>query len=79
MGDVGSVAIGAWIARIVLVVLIVQAAIEQKYRTSVVAVGLGLAGWLIVGRFNAGLVTPFLALLDIGLVLAVFGRDLRLN
>ena len=79
MGDVGSVAIGAWIARIVLVVLIVQAVIEQKYRTSAVAVGLGLAGWLIVGRFNTGLVTPFLALLDIGLVLAVFGRDLRLN
>jgi len=40
---------------------------------------LGLVGWLAIGRINAGLVTPFLALLDIGLVLVVLGRDIRLN
>jgi hypothetical protein len=79
MGDVGSVAIGGWIARIVLVVLVVQGAIEQKYRTAVIGVVLGLAVWLWIGWINAALVTPFLAMLDIGLVFAVLGRDLRLN
>jgi hypothetical protein len=79
MGDVGSVAIGGWIARVVLVVLVVQAAIEQKYRTAVIGIVLGLAVWLGIGWINAALVTPFLAMLDIGLVFAVLGRDLRLN
>jgi hypothetical protein len=79
MGDVGSVAIGGWIARIVLLVLIVQAGIEQKYRAAVVGVVLALAVWLVVGRINAALVTPLLAMVDIGLVFAVVGRDLRLN
>jgi len=79
MGDVGSVAIGGWIARIVLLVLIVQAGIEEKYLTAVVGVVLALAVWLVVGRINAALVTPLLAMVDIGLVFAVVGRDLRLN
>jgi len=79
MGDVGSVAIGAWVVRIVLPTLIVQALIERKYRTAGIAVVLGLVGWLVIGRINAGLVTPFLALLEIGLVLVVLGRDIRLN
>ena len=79
MGDVGSVAIGAWVARIVLAVLVVQALIEGKRRVAVAAVALGLSGWLVVGRVNPGLITPYLAILDIGLVFAVFGRDIRLN
>jgi hypothetical protein len=79
MGDVGSVAIGGWIARIVMVVLVIQAAIEQKYRTAVIGIVLGLAVWLGIGRINAALVTPFLAMVDVGLVFAVLGRDLRLN
>jgi hypothetical protein len=79
MGDVGSVAIGGWIARIVLVVMVIQAGIEQKYRTAAIGIVLGVAVWVAIGRINAALVTPFLAMIDIGLVFAVLGRDLRLN
>jgi hypothetical protein len=79
MGDVGSVAIGGWIARIVLVVMVIQAEIEQKYRTAAIGIVLGVAVWVAIGRINAALVTPFLAMIDIGLVFAVLGRDLRLN
>jgi hypothetical protein len=79
MYDVGSIALGVWIARIALAVLVVQAWIEGKPRVAMVAVALGLAGWLVLGRINPALVTPCLAVLDIALVLVVFGRDIRLN
>jgi len=79
MSDVGSVAIGAWIARIAFAILVVQAFIEGKPRTGVVAVGLGLIGWFVVPRLSPSLVTSYLAVLDIGLVFAVLGRDVRLN
>jgi len=79
MYDVGSMAFGVWITRITLVVLVVQAVIEGKPRVAVVAVALGLAGWLVIGRINPALVTPYLAVVDVGLVLVVFGRDIRLN
>lgn len=76
---VGSIAVAAWIARIVFAVLVVQSLIDGRYRLAAVAVGLGSAGWVLVGLFNPDLVTPFLAVLDIGLVFAVLGRDIRLN
>jgi hypothetical protein len=79
MSDVGSIAIGAWIVRIAFAILVVQAFIEGKARVGVVAVGLGLIGWFAIPRLNAYLVTPYLAVLDIGLVFSVWGRDLRLN
>ena len=76
---IGSIAIGAWVVRIVFVILLVQALIEGKTRVAVVAVGLALFGWFIVGRANAALVLPYLAIVDIGLVFVVLGRDVRLN
>ena len=79
MSDVGSVAIGAWIARIAFAILVVQAFIEGKPRVGAVAVGLGLVGWFAVAQLNPYLLTPYLAVVDIGLVFSVFGRDLRLN
>ncbi len=75
----GSIAIGAWVVRIVFVILLVQAVIEDRIRVAVVAAGLALFGWLVVGRVNANLVLPYLAIADIGLVFVVLGRDLRLN
>ena len=79
MYDVGSIAIGAWIARIAFAILVVQAFIEGKTRVGIVAVGLGLIGWLVIPRLNPYLATPYLAVVDIGLVFSVLGRDLRLN
>jgi hypothetical protein len=76
---IGSVAIGAWVVRIVFIILVVQALIEDKIRVAIVAVGLALFGWAVVGHLNANLVLPYLAVVDIGLVFVVLGRDLRLN
>jgi len=76
---IGSIAIGAWVVRIVFVILLVQAIIEEQIRVAVVAVGLAVFGWLVVGHVNANLVLPYLAVVDIGLVFVVLGRDLRLN
>jgi len=39
----------------------------------------GFGVWLAVSRLNPLLVTPCLAIIDIGLVLSVLGRDVRLN
>ena len=76
---VGSIAIGVWVARVVLVILIVQALIDQRYRAAAIGVVLALVGWFGLGRLNPWLVTPYLAALDIGLVFVVLGRDIRLN
>jgi hypothetical protein len=76
---VGSIAVGVWVARLVLAVLIVQALIEQRYRVAGVAVVLALVGWVMLDRFNPYLVTPFLAIVDIALVFIVLGHDVRLN
>jgi hypothetical protein len=76
---VGSIAVAAWIARVVFVILLIQALIEERYRVAVVAVGLGFAGWILFDQINPDLVTPYVAILDIGLVFTVLGRDIRLN
>jgi hypothetical protein len=75
----GSVAVGVWIARIVFVILVVNAVVEERYRVAVGAVVLAGVGWLTLSRVNADLITPFLAIVDIGLVFIVHGRDIRLN
>jgi len=76
---IGSIAIGAWVVRIVFVILLIQALIEGKVRVAAVAVGLALFGWVVVSRVNVNLVLPYLAVVDIGLVFVVLGRDVRLN
>jgi hypothetical protein len=75
----GSIGVAVWIARIAFVILVVQALIDGKVRVALAAAGLGLTGWVAVPWLNPYLVTPYLAIVDIGLVFAVFGRDIRLN
>lgn len=76
---VGSIAIGVWIARIVFLILVVEAVVQERFRVAGAALGLMAAAWLLLGRINADLVTPFLAMVDIALVFIVLGRDIRLN
>ena len=76
---VGSIAVGAWIARIVFVILVVEATVQERFRVAGAAALLMLAAWILLSRINADLVTPFVAIVDIGLVFVVLGRDIRLN
>ena len=76
---VGSVAVGAWIARIVFVILVLEATVQERFRVAGAAVVLTLAAWFLLSRINAGLVIPFVAIVDIALVFVVLGRDIRLN
>ena len=77
--DVGSIAVGAWVARLVFIILVGLGLIEGKRAVSAFAVALGLGVWLLVPRLSPQLVTPGFAIIDIGLVFAVLGRDIRLN
>lgn len=76
---VGSIAVGAWIARVVFVILVVESVAQDRLRAGAIAVGIAIAGWLLLSRVNPDLITPFVAIIDIGLVFAVLGRDVRLN
>ena len=77
--DTGSIAVGAWVARIVFIILVGNALVEERFRVAVVAVVLASTGWFVLSRLNAGLITSFIAILDIGLVFVIHGRDIRLN
>ena len=77
--EVGSAAIGAWIARIVFAILVIEALAQERFRAAIIAGAVVVVGWLILGRVNGGLVTPFIAVVDIALVFAIHGRDIRLN
>ena len=76
---VGSIAVAAWIAPIVFAILVVEALVQERFRAAIVAGVVVVVGWLLLSRINAGLVTPFIAIVDIALVFAVHGRDVRLN
>ena len=75
----GSIAVAAWIAPVVFAIMVVEALVQERFRVAGVAVIVAVAGWFLLGRLNAGLVTPFIAIVDIALVLVVHGRDIRLN
>jgi hypothetical protein len=75
----GSVAIAAWIARIVFGLLVVEALVEERFRVALIATVFTAVGWALLSRINADLVTPFVAIVDIALVLVVHQRDIRLN
>ena len=77
--EIGSIAIGVWVARIVFAVLVIQSLVEGRFRVAIAAAGLAVAGWLLLSRVNPYLITPSLAALDIALVFVVLGRDIRLN
>jgi hypothetical protein len=76
---VGSIAIGYWIARIVFVILVVEAAVQERFRVAGTAVVLMLVAWVLLSRINPDLVMPFVAIVDIALVFVVLGRDIRLS
>lgn len=76
---VGSILIGAWIARIVFVILVVEAAVQERFRVAGLAVVLMVTVWFLLSRINPGLVTPIVAIGDIALVFIVLGRDIRLS
>ena len=73
------IAIGFWIARIVFVILVVEATVQERFRVAGTVVVLTLAASFLLSRINADLVTPFVAIVDIARVFIVLGRDLRLN
>jgi hypothetical protein len=75
----GSVAVGAWIARIVFVILVVEATVQERFRLAGTAVALMFVGWFLLSRINPDLVTPLVAIVDIALVFVVLGRDIRLS
>ncbi len=76
---VGSIAVGAWIARIVFIILVVEAVVQERFRVAVLAVVFTAGAWLLLSRVNPDLVTPFVAMVDIALVFVVLGRDIRLS
>ena len=76
---VGSIAVGAWIARVVFVILVVEATVQARFRVAGTAVVLMLLAWVLLSRINSDLVTPILALVDIALVFVILGRDIRLS
>ena len=76
---VGSIGVAAWIARIVFAIFVVEAIVQERFRVAAGAAAVVSVGWLALSRFNADLVTPFVAIVDIALVLVIHGRDIRLN
>ena len=76
---VGSIGVAAWIARIVFAIFVVEAIVQERFRIALGATAVVIVGWLALSRFNADLVTPFVAIVDIALVLVIHGRDIRLN
>ena len=75
----GSIAVGFWIARIVFVILVVEAVVQERFRVAGTAVVLMLVAWFLLSRINPDLVTPLVAMVDIALVFVVLGRDIRLS
>jgi hypothetical protein len=80
---VGSAGIAAWIAQVLFWALLLIGFGSGELKPTGVAVFVGL--WLI-GRFGlllvpsgAVLLTPYLAVVDIALVFAVFKGDVRLS
>jgi hypothetical protein len=80
---IGSAGVAAWIAQVAFWVLLLIGFGSGELRRIGVAVFVGL--WLI-GRFGlpllpsgAVLLTPYLAVVDIALVFAVFKGDVRLS
>ncbi len=79
----GSTAVAGWIAHLAFWLLVVGGAISGELRTKLAATFLIV--WLmgIIGLpylpYGAGLVTSFVAVLDVALVFIVFKRDVRLT
>jgi hypothetical protein len=82
-GEMGSIAVAAWIAKGAFLVLLAVGVWSGDLRRTGTAVflALGLSIWLALPYVPNGVnfVTPALAILDIGLVFAVFKKDVRIG
>ena len=78
---VGSALIGAWIAHVAFWILIAIAAAGARYKLTAVVVGLWLIGYAAARAvaFGAAWFVPYVAALDIALVLIIFKGDIRLT
>ena len=75
----GSIGVAIWIAWIVFAIFVVVAIVQERFRVAAGAVAAVIVGWLVLSPINPDLVMPFVASVDIALVLVVHGRDIRLN
>lgn len=77
MGPVGSAAIGYWIAQIAFVVLLVRTWNELRPLTAVVFAVLWAAGYfgLPFILYGEGYVMPYIAMLDVIMLLMLNHRD----
>jgi hypothetical protein len=78
---VGSASIAGWIAQVTFIVLLVVGWEDLGVKRRVIFVALWLAGWKGLRYFPYGelLFSPYVALLDIVLVLLIFKGDLPLH
>ena len=76
----GSPAIGAWIAHVVFWVLLASAAIERRITLTACFVTAWFGGRFLLSWLGAdGFFAPYVAVLDIALVLLIFKGDIRLT
>jgi hypothetical protein len=79
----GSVGLAAWIARLAFPILLARGWLSGELgpKATAVFVALGLLAWIGLPLLPNGVnfVTSALAVLDIGLVLLVFKRDIRIG
>ena len=78
---VGSALIGGWIAHAAFWIVIAIAAEGARYRLTAIFIGLWLIGYAAArsAAFGAAWFMPYVAALDIALVLIVFKSDIRLT
>jgi hypothetical protein len=78
---VGSALLGAWIAHAAFWIVIAIAAAQARYRLTAIFFSLWLIGYAAArsAEFGAAWFMPYVAALDIALVLIVFKGDIRLT
>jgi hypothetical protein len=78
---IGSPLIGAWIAHIGFWVLTAMAAHDARWRLVAISAALWVSGYILTGRIASLSLffMPFVAALDVALVLMVLRRDVRLS
>jgi hypothetical protein len=78
---IGSALVGWWIAHVAFWTLLGLAAKEARWRVIGVFVALWLAGYVASGQVSALSLffMPYVAVLDVALVLVVLKRDVRIT
>ncbi len=78
---IGSPVVGAWVAQIVFLALLITAVAAGRLRLTVIFAILWFAGYfgLVYLHDASGMFTPYVAVLAIALVFIVFNGDVPLN